>query len=265
MTVHSFIEKISFINTISSDPKTRLYLIKNVILLYLYSKFKTFFGQINVQKKTIYHVLIENKIIPISLRIIDLPTFFEIFKDKIYYLPKAWVPQNATIIDLGAHVGCTALFFLNQFQIDNYIALEPSIDNYTLLVENTSSSKIVSLNFAIFSKNQTVKINTSSASSQNHHLDDHIGKEVPSVNMETLIETYQIEKIDVLKIDIEGAESTILNGSPAWLLKVNVILIELHGDYNIESFKRDLLPFGFTIINGHNVLGIKMICAHRMQ
>ena len=63
--------------------------------------------------------------------------------------------------------------------------------------------------------------------------------------MISLMSAYDIEYIDLLKIDIEGAEAALLSEHNDWLHKVQHIIIELHQPYNLEKLAIDLQPFGF--------------------
>ena len=56
-----------------------------------------------------------------------------------------------------------------------------------------------------------------------------------------------VNHVDVMKVDIEGAEKMLLTGSPDWLQKVDLMLIELHGDYGFVELRRDLTPAGLMV------------------
>jgi methyltransferase FkbM-like protein len=50
------------------------------------------------------------------------------------------------------------------------------------------------------------------------------------VSIPTLLERFSVPFVDVLKVDIEGAEESVFLANPdAWLDRVGLILIELHG------------------------------------
>jgi hypothetical protein len=66
---------------------------------------------------------------------------------------------------------------------------------------------------------------------------------VPAITIDELCELNGIEKIDLLKLDIEGAEAQVLeNGT--FLARTKHIIVELHGDYGLECFRRDIAPYG---------------------
>ena len=61
------------------------------------------------------------------------------------------------------------------------------------------------------------------------------------------MEDLHIFHIDLLKMDIEGAEKAVLRDAAAWLPKVRVLIVELHGDYSEADLRSDIEPFGFQI------------------
>ena len=53
-----------------------------------------------------------------------------------------------------------------------------------------------------------------------------------------------IDSVDLLKLDIEGAEREVLENAD-FLGRVRNIIIELHNDYDFESFQKDVIAFDF--------------------
>ena len=70
--------------------------------------------------------------------------------------------------------------------------------------------------------------------------DDH-GVLVPAITIEELCRQNGIEKIDLLKLDIEGAEEQVLKNG-AFLARTEHIIVELHGHYGFQCFQRDIAP-----------------------
>lgn len=54
--------------------------------------------------------------------------------------------------------------------------------------------------------------------------------EVPTLRMEDLFDEFGTSTVDLLKVDIEGAEQAIFSAPTPWLCRVGTLLIELHGD-----------------------------------
>ena len=53
--------------------------------------------------------------------------------------------------------------------------------------------------------------------------------------------------IELLKIDIEGAEQYLFQARQPWLATVKTIIGEYHGDYQLPQLERDLAPLGFEV------------------
>ena len=76
---------------------------------------------------------------------------------------------------------------------------------------------------------------------------DSIGTEVLALPMSKIMEDLHISHIDLLKMDIEGAEKAVLRDAAAWLPKFRMLIVELHGDYSEADLRSDIEPFGFQI------------------
>ncbi|NJN34462.1 MAG: FkbM family methyltransferase [Saprospiraceae bacterium] len=72
------------------------------------------------------------------------------------------------------------------------------------------------------------------------------GLKVKAWTMPDIIRQFNLREIDILKIDIEGAEKAILKNAD-WLKIVKNLLVEIHDDYTLQDLTRDLTPYGFTI------------------
>jgi FkbM family methyltransferase len=71
---------------------------------------------------------------------------------------------------------------------------------------------------------------------------------VDAVTMDDLISEAGAEVIDILKIDIEGAEIEVFgNGSLEWLPRVRNIVIELHGQAAKQVFLTAIESEGMTL------------------
>ena len=70
--------------------------------------------------------------------------------------------------------------------------------------------------------------------------------EIVCTSVADLIATYNLEWIDILKMDIEGAEKhVILENSESWLPKVGLIILEFHDDEIKSSCTQRLNEVGF--------------------
>jgi hypothetical protein len=76
--------------------------------------------------------------------------------------------------------------------------------------------------------------------------------------MQSIYQRSGFQEVDLLKVDIEGAEVQLLQGDLSWLDHVRVVAIEFHGDSRKESGFDEIMK-GRRIIDdsSHTTLAIK--------
>ena len=162
----------------------------------------------------------------------DLSMYHQVIRNREYACSTTQPIQ--TIVDLGANVGFSVIHFAEHFPDAKIIAVEPDADNFALLKSNTQYyNNITCVQAAIWHTTETLHLTDLGSCGHRVDLDNASGVPVPGITMESLIDTYQINKIDLLKIDIEGAEKELFEHSQGWLDRVDSIVIELH-----DRFKR---------------------------
>jgi hypothetical protein len=68
------------------------------------------------------------------------------------------------------------------------------------------------------------------------------------ISLPTILRRFSIPRIDILKIDIEGAESAVLGEEAlAWLPSIGMLIIEIHGPQAMEMVSRTLAKAGFRM------------------
>lgn len=195
-----------------------------------------------------YNINLNDKVSTIKMRTYsgDIDIFYEIFWRKVYEIPFKLKNDVKVIVDLGAHIGFASIYFLTKHPNAKIYAVEASKENFDLLKKNIENFRnIIIKNAAIYTQDGSVKFNDNGFS-YNSKLSTE-GTAVNAISMNSLIKANNIEKIDLLKIDIEGAEKLILRENNSWLEHVESIIIEIHDDYTIEHLKIDLESFGFIV------------------
>jgi len=142
------------------------------------------------------------------------------------------------IIDAGANIGLASVYFANLYPDAIIVSLEPDRSNFRLLEMNTADyPQIRAVNAALWCEDKQLSLfSPNGAHSGFCTLEKNSGSlqecgEVPAVTLDTLMKTQGLETIDVLKMDIEGAEKEVFQSSSTWIDKVNLLLIELHDHY----------------------------------
>lgn len=154
-----------------------------------------------------------------------------------------------TIVDLGGNNGMSAIYFHYTYPEATVYALEPDKNNFAALVKQTSGiDKILPLNKAIWKENGV--INLDSGDSWAVRIDmDGSGNPAEAISMDSLINTYDINQIDILKIDIEGSEKDLFANSTRFLSITKNLVIELHDWLSpgcAQPFFKSLANYSYT-------------------
>lgn len=150
--------------------------------------------------------------------------FKEIFVDESYMFNSA--SRVPIIYDCGANIGLSCIFFKEKFPNSIIKAFEPDPSVFKVLVENLKGYKgIETLNKAVWINNDEIEFSAEGADAGSIYGNKNKVK-VKSVRLKNLIESEN--KINMLKIDIEGAEVEILKDCQNSLNNVENIFIEYH-------------------------------------
>jgi len=160
----------------------------------------------------------------------DVAIFDQVFLDGDYDIDFKFQPR--TIIDAGAHVGLFSVLMKNQFPDARVVFLEPDESNYEILMKNLSGySNVQTVHAGLW--NSITKLEVVDRYNAGHSalsvMENAEHGTIPAVTITSLMESFGIKTIDVLKIDIETSEKEVfLKNYEEWLPKVRMIIIELH-------------------------------------
>ena len=190
-----------------------------------------------------------------------LQTFKEIFMDECYMDGlELHVPDNSTIIDIGANAGFFTLFATSRFNDSRVLAYEPIPSNFKQLARNrrlNANCNIECFQKAVAGHSGTVEImfdpddsfTTSATIFQKPNKHNQV-IQVPSITLSDIFKEQSISKCNLLKMDCEGAEYDIIYSCPLECLsKIDQIAMEVHGGagprQNIESLETYFNEQGF--------------------
>jgi FkbM family methyltransferase len=162
----------------------------------------------------------------------DVEVFENVFFDREYDL-SYFKLHPLVIFDVGANIGFTSVFFANRYPMADIFAVEPEKGNFDILSINVSNyPKIKPINNALWFKPGEVQLVDQNADKWAFQFTDQITNHSNSANaitMDQLLVMANVNSIDILKIDIEGAEFELFtHNCDSWLVKVKVMIIELH-------------------------------------
>jgi len=169
-------------------------------------------------------ILGANFIVPDSASFVFM--FKEIFFEHIY---KFNADKNKPfIIDCGANIGLSVIYFKQLYPEATVIAFEPDDQIFDILSKNISSFKfndVQLINKGLWNKEGKLSFKREGADAGQINFKN----EASDYSIEvTKLSFYLKQKVDFLKIDIEGAEVTVLEECKAELSNVKYIFIEYH-------------------------------------
>ncbi|MBW7674443.1 FkbM family methyltransferase [Chryseobacterium chendengshani] len=252
MSIKNYFSKLIFTAKISNSPKSWISFIINSKRFS--SKFKK--GNLNLKNNEtfVYHNKISGEKFDLYLRTFkgDIDIFYEVFWKKTYFDHLKFLKDDPKIIvDLGAHIGMTSIYLSLRFPEAKIYAVEASLDNFELLLKNTSSFKnIVCINAAAYFEDGFVNFSNDDLS-YNQRISE-TGVSTKAISIGSLKENFGLTNIDLMKIDIEGGEIDLLSKNNSWLSSVNSIIIEIHHPYSLADLQNDVQPYGFTITHNED-------------
>jgi len=183
----------------------------------------------------------------------DAFIFSEVFSHRYYDFALPFTPE--TIVDLGANAGFTSIFFARKYPDARIIAVEPISSNLEILRRNVELNdldvSIVPAAIAVADGSVTMDI---SGLDYGHLVIDDSAEmpkdcevnEVNAISMRSLMAEFELERIGLLKIDIEGYEKRLLTENCDWLRRVDAICIELHDGYSEDDLSSLAVDYGFS-------------------
>jgi len=226
-----------------------------------------FFEKIKIVKETIKQI--ENWHIPIKLylgisnkdEIVDFKNgtkcivrnksdaiaFFENYFLKVNNPNKKFKIKNDDIvIDVGAHIGYFTMYAANNANQGTVYSIEPYKESFEILKKNLKLNNITNVkpfNAAISKVTKEITLYID----KNNEIGNSIfrtnntteSKKINSFNLDDFVKNNEIEKIDFLKLDCEGAEFEILlNFNKELLKKISKISAEIHENNNTNSLDK---------------------------
>ena len=160
----------------------------------------------------------------------DIITIHEIFCRNDYPV----TGREKVILDLGANIGVSALFFLSKCENAKILSFEPNPRNFQLFEKNTSKFKdrvkLVKAAVVPFYEDYVEFSRFSSSRYGGVGLEGGEKIRVPAKNINTILSQVidEFGSIDLLKIDIESLEKETLNSIEKRYFKyIKKIYIEL--------------------------------------
>lgn len=162
----------------------------------------------------------------------------EIFVDECY---KSKLGKEPFILDCGANIGLSTLYFSKEYPDAKIISFEPDKVNLELLEKNVRSfglNNVQIRNEAVWNEHTTLQFQGEGSLGSFVAQKATTGSyEVPAISLNSLLNQH----VDLLKLDIEGSEYEVMKDIEAKLHLVENIFLEYHSTFEEENKLIELL------------------------
>lgn len=179
------------------------------------------------------------------------------------------------VVDVGAYTGLSASFFATRYPNATIIAIEPDETNFELLVLNTARfDNVHAVHAALWVESGFVSLtdpgdgswgfrvaeSDNSSATPTEAIPVPHSRRVRAVTIDDIMQEYSLDKIDLLKVDVEGSEKEIFANANSWISCIDAICIELHDRFKAgcaRSFFKAVDDFPIELQHGEDVLMVR--------
>jgi FkbM family methyltransferase len=182
----------------------------------------------------------------------DLFILYEVLGREAYAIPAhRLAPEGVdVIVDCGANIGLAALYFAERYRNARILAVEPDPDNFEVLKRNVAGCRRIEPLWAAVVGGTSRPVHlTRDRAAYGNSIEGAAAPgsttEVPGLTIADICARTRVQRIDLLKVDIEGAERGVF-ADAAFLPMVGFVAIELHAPYDLADFSKDVARYGFV-------------------
>jgi FkbM family methyltransferase len=139
--------------------------------------------------------------------------------------------RHPLIVDAGANVGATALYFAMMVPTARVVAIEPEPENFRLLGKNVAGLDVETVHGAIASAAGHARLIDPGEGHWGYRIENASDGEAGSVPLVTINAIFSANSARyfplIVKIDIEGGERDLFSANTEWLARTPLVIIEL--------------------------------------
>lgn len=146
------------------------------------------------------------------------------------------------IVDAGANIGSSTVYLKAVFPAATIISIEPEADNFAMLQKNVAANhfeNVHCLQAGLWNKDALLQVQEGFRGDKERELSFYVtevaadapGNKICGLTLENIMNRFSFTQVDILKIDIEGAERYLfssLDASREFLQHVKILAIEVH-------------------------------------
>lgn len=162
------------------------------------------------------------------------------------------------IVDCGANIGLSTLYFASRLPKAKIIGIEPAPENVALARKNTRHNPLIEIIEAAVHDQPTmlelVNPDAEKFAFQVRESSAQNATSVDAITIEALMKQHGATRNLIVKVDIEGGEHALFRSNTAWLDRTDLLIIETHdwlfpGQGNSSTLFAALAGRSFEVIH----------------
>jgi FkbM family methyltransferase len=188
----------------------------------------------------------------------DPVTFDEVFLKHVYHPVVENLGGCRTLLDLGSNIGLASLYLYGHFRC-RCVCVEPNPESFKVLSRNFPDGSATLIHAAVWSRNCLLNTDFKEGRFSTSIVRPSEQGTIPGMPVAELIRRSGFETVDLLKMDVEGAEVEAFKGDHSWIRKVRAIAIEFHSDTRRDTdFDAIMKEYRFHVIDSaHTTLAVR--------
>lgn len=177
-----------------------------------------------------------------------------------HHLPPIPLADVRSALDLGANIGLTIAHLAALCPAVHIVGVELDPDNVTLARKNVEpwQDRCEVVEAAVWCTDEPLRYHIAQGAECGAVVSPSGERRARGLSLNSLLDQLGWDRVDFVKMDIEGAEREVLRRNTAWAHRVHSIKVEAHGDYSPEQCVRDLRKLGFrTALDPRHPLAVK--------
>jgi|GEM_PF-2489777 len=153
-------------------------------------------------------------------------------------------PEVRSLIDAGANIGASSRWFAERHPHATILAIEPDESTIELLRRNVAHlPQVQVLQGGLWSHDARLSIRDGGDGQPwARVVTESPEGDLEAFSMESLLDLLPDRRCDVLKVDIEGAESVVFRDAARWIDAVRTVAIECHGPGEMAVVQQAIVP-----------------------
>lgn len=234
----------------------RLTLLVSALICTIPSRLERRYAKISAVKRSLTKALLGNGVVRYKGCEFHLVDAGSVVVLSEMHEPWAWdylkIPEGGVFVDVGAHIGRYTIPIGKSLDGKGLVvAVEPEPGNYATLLENLKLnrlSNVLALNLAAWSENGELDLHLAERMGQ-HSLKGQGNRciKVPARPLGEVLAEHGVDRVDLVKVDVEGAEVEVLEGMRNTIQQFKPkLLVEVFWE-NAEDTSRLLEELGYQV------------------